>query len=110
MAQIPCWKDVGKASNDLLSKDFPISGTSLEVKVNLSLFLIYSTSFPLLSPNSSPFFFSNTSGLSTCYIPHPSTNKILQKTSFLASKQVLKRPRNHEGERVFGSPDSRCSP
>jgi len=28
----PAWKDIGKASNDLLSKDFPIHGTSLEVK------------------------------------------------------------------------------
>lgn len=28
----PCWKDLGKSSNDLLSKDFPIHGTSLEVK------------------------------------------------------------------------------
>ena len=49
MAQIPCWKDVGKASNDLLSKDFPISGTSLEVKVNFitffNLFNFFPTSF-----------------------------------------------------------------
>lgn len=28
----PCWKDLGKSSNDLLSKDFYIHGTSLEVK------------------------------------------------------------------------------
>jgi len=28
----PHWKDLGKSSNDLLSKDFPIFGTSLEVK------------------------------------------------------------------------------
>jgi len=28
----PAWKDVGKSSNDLLNKDFPIHGTSLEVK------------------------------------------------------------------------------
>jgi len=28
----PCWKDLGKSSNDLLSKDFHIHGTSLEVK------------------------------------------------------------------------------
>jgi len=28
----PAWKDIGKASNDLLSKDFPIHGTFLEVK------------------------------------------------------------------------------
>jgi len=28
----PSWKDLGKSSNDLLSKDFPIHGTALEVK------------------------------------------------------------------------------
>jgi voltage-dependent anion channel protein 2 len=28
----PSWKDLGKSSNDLLCKDFPIHGTSLEVK------------------------------------------------------------------------------
>jgi len=28
----PAWKDVGKSSNDLLNKDFPVHGTSLEVK------------------------------------------------------------------------------
>jgi len=28
----PHWKDLGKSSNDLLSKDFPIFGTSLEIK------------------------------------------------------------------------------
>ncbi|EAU86031.2 voltage-dependent ion-selective channel [Coprinopsis cinerea okayama7 len=28
----PSWKDLGKSSNDLLSKDYPIHGTSLEVK------------------------------------------------------------------------------
>ncbi|EJD50584.1 voltage-dependent ion-selective channel [Auricularia subglabra TFB-10046 SS5] len=28
----PAWKDVGKSSNDLLNKDFPIDRTSLEVK------------------------------------------------------------------------------
>lgn len=28
----PSWKDLGKSSNDLLSKDFPISGAALEVK------------------------------------------------------------------------------
>ncbi|KAF9241150.1 eukaryotic porin/Tom40 [Melanogaster broomeanus] len=28
----PSWKDLGKSSNDLLSKDYPFSGTSLEVK------------------------------------------------------------------------------
>ncbi|KAL4069888.1 eukaryotic porin/Tom40 [Scleroderma yunnanense] len=28
----PSWKDLGKSSNDLLSKDYPIFGTSLEVK------------------------------------------------------------------------------
>jgi len=28
----PSWKDLGKSSNDLLGKDFPIFGTSLEVK------------------------------------------------------------------------------
>ncbi|KAH9933169.1 voltage-dependent ion-selective channel [Epithele typhae] len=28
----PSWKDLGKSSNDLLSKEFQISGTSLEVK------------------------------------------------------------------------------
>jgi len=28
----PSWKDLGKSSNDLLSKDYYISGTSLEVK------------------------------------------------------------------------------
>ncbi|KAF8583129.1 hypothetical protein K439DRAFT_1661466 [Ramaria rubella] len=28
----PSWKDLGKSSNDLLGKDFPIHGTSLEVK------------------------------------------------------------------------------
>jgi len=28
----PSWKDLGKSSSDLLSKDFPTSGTSLEVK------------------------------------------------------------------------------
>ncbi|GBE83073.1 voltage-dependent ion-selective channel [Sparassis latifolia] len=28
----PSWKDLGKSSNDLLSKDFPINGTQLEVK------------------------------------------------------------------------------
>lgn len=28
----PNWKDLGKSSNDLLSKDFPIFGTALEVK------------------------------------------------------------------------------
>jgi voltage-dependent anion channel protein 2 len=28
----PTWKDLGKSSNDLLSRDFPIFGTSLEVK------------------------------------------------------------------------------
>ncbi|OBZ68686.1 putative mitochondrial outer membrane protein porin [Grifola frondosa] len=30
----PSWKDLGKSSNDLLSKDFPISGTVLEVKTS----------------------------------------------------------------------------
>jgi len=30
----PSWKDLGKSSNDLLQKDFPFSGTSLEVKTN----------------------------------------------------------------------------
>jgi voltage-dependent anion channel protein 2 len=33
----PSWKDLGKSSSDLLSKDYPINGTSLEVKT---------TSFP----------------------------------------------------------------
>jgi len=28
----PAWKDIGKASHDLLSKDFPLHGTFLEVK------------------------------------------------------------------------------
>ncbi|TFK27625.1 voltage-dependent ion-selective channel [Coprinopsis marcescibilis] len=28
----PSWKDLGKSSNDLLNKDYPIHGTSLEVK------------------------------------------------------------------------------
>jgi len=28
----PSWKDLGKSSNDLLSKDYPIGSTSLEVK------------------------------------------------------------------------------
>ena len=28
----PSWKDLGKSSNDLLQKDFPFQGTSLEVK------------------------------------------------------------------------------
>ncbi|KAF8516842.1 eukaryotic porin/Tom40 [Hysterangium stoloniferum] len=28
----PSWKDLGKSSNDLLGKDFPIHGTALEVK------------------------------------------------------------------------------
>jgi len=28
----PSWKDLGKSSNDLLSKDYPFSGISLEVK------------------------------------------------------------------------------
>ncbi|KAI0712472.1 voltage-dependent ion-selective channel [Earliella scabrosa] len=28
----PSWKDLGKSSNDLLGKDFPISGVNLEVK------------------------------------------------------------------------------
>jgi len=28
----PVWKDIGKSSNDLLNKDFPIHGTSLEIK------------------------------------------------------------------------------
>ncbi|PFH46526.1 hypothetical protein AMATHDRAFT_69632 [Amanita thiersii Skay4041] len=28
----PSWKDLGKSSNDLLGKDFPFQGTSLEVK------------------------------------------------------------------------------
>jgi voltage-dependent anion channel protein 2 len=28
----PSWKDLGKSSNDLLGKDYPIHGTSLEVK------------------------------------------------------------------------------
>jgi len=28
----PSWKDLGKSSNDLLAKDFPFHGTSLEVK------------------------------------------------------------------------------
>jgi len=28
----PNWKDLGKSSNDLLMKDFPVSGASLEVK------------------------------------------------------------------------------
>ncbi|KAF8321968.1 voltage-dependent ion-selective channel [Cantharellus anzutake] len=28
----PNWKDLGKSSNDLLTKDFPVFGTSLEVK------------------------------------------------------------------------------
>ncbi|KAG9315738.1 eukaryotic porin/Tom40 [Chiua virens] len=28
----PSWKDLGKSSNDLLSKDYPFFGTSLEVK------------------------------------------------------------------------------
>ncbi|CAL1712417.1 unnamed protein product [Somion occarium] len=28
----PSWKDLGKSSNDLLGKDFPINGTQLEVK------------------------------------------------------------------------------
>ncbi|KAI0074114.1 hypothetical protein K474DRAFT_1602060 [Panus rudis PR-1116 ss-1] len=28
----PSWKDLGKSSNDLLGKDFPIHGTTLEVK------------------------------------------------------------------------------
>ncbi|KAI0916854.1 hypothetical protein AcW1_007810 [Taiwanofungus camphoratus] len=30
----PSWKDLGKSSNDLLGKDFPINGTTLEVKTN----------------------------------------------------------------------------
>ncbi|KZT09237.1 voltage-dependent ion-selective channel [Laetiporus sulphureus 93-53] len=30
----PSWKDLGKSSNDLLGKDFPISGVALEVKTN----------------------------------------------------------------------------
>ncbi|PCH39900.1 voltage-dependent ion-selective channel [Wolfiporia cocos MD-104 SS10] len=30
----PSWKDLGKSSNDLLGRDFPISGTTLEVKTN----------------------------------------------------------------------------
>ncbi|KDN45392.1 hypothetical protein RSAG8_04979, partial [Rhizoctonia solani AG-8 WAC10335] len=28
----PNWKDLGKSSNDLLSKDLPIFGTQLEIK------------------------------------------------------------------------------
>lgn len=30
----PSWKDLGKSSNDLLSRDFPIHGVTLEVKTN----------------------------------------------------------------------------
>lgn len=30
----PSWKDLGKSSNDLLGKDFPFQGASLEVKTN----------------------------------------------------------------------------
>jgi len=30
----PSWKDLGKSSGDVLGKDFPISGTSLEVKTS----------------------------------------------------------------------------
>jgi len=30
----PSWKDLGKSSNDLLSKDYPFSGVNLEVKTN----------------------------------------------------------------------------
>jgi len=30
----PSWKDLGKSSNDLLGRDFPISGATLEVKTN----------------------------------------------------------------------------
>lgn len=32
----PSWKDLGKSSNDLLGKDYPINGTSLEVKTATS--------------------------------------------------------------------------
>lgn len=32
----PSWKDLGKSSNDLLGKDYPINGTALEVKTATS--------------------------------------------------------------------------